>query len=93
MQRYTLVFGDMFGGNAFQLTLFLLADLVAGQPVLPFEGASNAWIGAVGLVMTAIFVVGLILRPQSRRGGLGPDSWVVTILYVLGLWGLVVISQ
>jgi Ca2+/Na+ antiporter len=22
LQRYTLVFGDMFGGNAFQLTLF-----------------------------------------------------------------------
>ncbi len=38
MGRYTLVFGDMFGGNAFQLTLFLLADIVAGQPVLPYEG-------------------------------------------------------
>jgi cation:H+ antiporter len=35
LQRYTLVFGDMFGGNAFQLTLFFVADLVAGQPVLP----------------------------------------------------------
>jgi cation:H+ antiporter len=93
MQRYTLVFGDMFGGNAFQLTLFLLADLVAGQPVLPFEGASNAWIGSVGLVMTAVFVVGLMLRPRKRLGGLGPDSWVVTVLYVLGLWGLVVVSQ
>jgi cation:H+ antiporter len=41
-QRYTLVFGDIFGGNAFQLTLFLVADLVAGQPVLPSEGKSNA---------------------------------------------------
>jgi cation:H+ antiporter len=34
LARYTLVFGDMFGGNAFQLTLFVVADLVAGQPVL-----------------------------------------------------------
>ena len=42
MQRYTLVFGDMFGGNAFQLTLFVVADLVAGQPLLPVEGAANA---------------------------------------------------
>jgi hypothetical protein len=33
--RYTLVFGDMFGGNAFQLTLFFVADLVAAHPVLP----------------------------------------------------------
>jgi cation:H+ antiporter len=93
MQRYTLVFGDMFGGNAFQLTLFLLADLVAGQPVLPYEGISNAWIGSVGLLMTAVFVVGIITRPSRRYAGLGPDSWVVFIIYLLGLWGLVVVSQ
>jgi cation:H+ antiporter len=93
MGRYTLVFGDMFGGNAFQLTLFLLADLVAGQPVLPYEGKSNAWIGLVGLLMTAVFVVGIMLRPSKRYARLGPDSWVVTIIYVLGLWGLLIVSQ
>jgi cation:H+ antiporter len=93
MQRYTLVFGDMFGGNAFQLTLFLIADIVAGQPVLPYEGVSNAWIGMVGLIMTAIFVIAIILRPQKRYLRLGPDSWVVTGIYILGLWGLVVVSH
>lgn len=93
MQRYTLVFGDMFGGNAFQLTLFLLADLLAGQPVLPLEGAANAWIGAVGLLMTAVFVAGIILRPSKRVVGLGPDSWVAFIIYLFGLWGLVIVSQ
>jgi cation:H+ antiporter len=93
MRRYTMVFGDMFGGNAFQLTLFILADLAAGQPVLPYEGKSNAWIGVVGLVMTIIFVVGLMLRPRRRYAGLGPDSWVVSLIYALGLWGLLIVSQ
>jgi cation:H+ antiporter len=93
MGRYTLVFGDMFGGNAFQLTLFLLADIVAGQPVLPYEGKSNAWIGLVGLLMTAVFVVGIMLRPSKRYARLGPDSWIVTAIYILGLWGLLVVSQ
>jgi cation:H+ antiporter len=93
MQRYTLVFGDMFGGNAFQLTLFLLADLVAGQPVLPYEGVSNAWIASVGLLMTAVFVAGIMLRPSRRYARLGPDSWVVTVIYILGLWGLVIVSK
>ena len=93
MGRYTLIFGDMFGGNAFQLTLFILADLVAGQPVLPYEGSANAWIGLVGLAMTVIFVTGIILRPSRRKAGLGPDSWVVLLIYVLGLWGLVIVSQ
>lgn len=93
MGRYTLVFGDMFGGNAFQLTLFLLADIVAGQPVLPYEGKSNAWIGLVGLLMTAVFVVGIMLRPSKRYARLGPDSWVVTAIYILGLAGLLLVSQ
>src|SRR5262249_16661067 len=30
---YQLAMGDIFGGNAFQVCLFLLADLVAGKPV------------------------------------------------------------
>ena len=91
--RYTLVFGDMFGGNAFQVTLFLVADLVAGQPVLPSEGASNAWIGCVGIVMTSVFVAGILMRPRTRRWKLGPDSLVATAVYALGLWGLVYISS
>lgn len=92
LARYTLVFGDMFGGNAFQLTLFIVADLVAGQPVLPAEGKANAWIGCVGLLMTAVFVSGIVLRPQRRHLGLGLDSWIALVIYALGIWGLVVVS-
>jgi cation:H+ antiporter len=93
LQRYTLVFGDIFGGNAFQLTLFFIADLIAGQPVLPSEGKSNAFIAGTGLVMTLFFVVGIVLRPQRRHYGLGADSWVVLLTYGLGLWGLYVVSS
>jgi cation:H+ antiporter len=91
--RYTLVFGDMFGGNAFQLTLFFIADLIAGQPVLPSEGKSNAFIAGTGLIMTLIFVAGIVLRPQRRHFGLGADSWVVFVVYAFGLWGLYVVSS
>jgi cation:H+ antiporter len=93
LRRYTLVFGDMFGGNAFQLTLFFIADLIASQPVLPSEGKSNAFIAGTGLIMTLIFVVGIVLRPQPRHFGLGADSWVVLVAYAFGLWGLNVVSS
>ena len=59
------------------------------NPMLAIDGS----IFLVGLIMTAVFVVGLILRPRRRSAGLGPDSWLVTALYLFGLWGLVVISQ
>ena len=93
LHRYTLVFGDMFGGNAFQLTLFLFADLIAGQPVLSSEGAANAFIAGTGLVMTAVYVTGLILRPRRRYLSLGLDSWVAVLVYVLGIWGLTVVAR
>lgn len=93
LRQYTLVFGDMFGGNAFQLTLFVIADILAGQPVLPQEGAANAWIALTGLVMTGIYVVGIVLRPARRHAGLGIDSWAVLVTFALGLWGFVEVSQ
>lgn len=93
LQRYTLVYGDMFGGNAFQLTLFVVADLCAGQPVLPHEGAANAWIAVTGLIMTTVFAAAIVLRPSRRYLRLGADSWTVLLIYALGLWGFVVVSQ
>ena len=44
LARYTLVFGDMFGGNAFQLTLFL----VAGQPCSPPKARPTPGSGVSG---------------------------------------------
>jgi cation:H+ antiporter len=70
-----------------------IVTLVAGQPVLPAEGKANAWIGCVGLLMTAVFVSGIVLRPQRRHLGLGLDSWVALLVYVVGIWGLVVVSS
>ena len=42
----------MFGGNAFQVCLFLLADLVAAKPVLPSAGNENGWLAALGIALT-----------------------------------------
>lgn len=92
MKSYTLVFGDIFGGNAFQLILFVLADLLAGQPVLTHEGRANAWIGMIGLGMTAIYVFGIMLRMPRRYLGLGADSWAALFFYGLGIWGFLVVS-
>jgi hypothetical protein len=64
-----------------------IVTLVAGQPVLPAEGKANAWIGCVGLLMTAVFVSGIVLRPHRRHLGLGLDSWVALVIYALGIWG------
>src|SRR5206468_649930 len=39
-----LAVADIFGGNAFQVCLFLVADVIAGKPVLPTAGHQNSWL-------------------------------------------------
>jgi cation:H+ antiporter len=40
-----LAMSDIYGGNAMQLTFFLLADLLAGTLVLPTASAQSLWLG------------------------------------------------
>jgi cation:H+ antiporter len=80
-----LAMGDIFGGNQVQMTLFLVADLLAGKPVLQTVAANSAWLGAIGVVVTAIFAAGLVLRPPKKLlGVMGPDSFLVLLAYGIG---------
>ena len=88
-----LAVADIFGGNAFQLCLFVLADALAGTPVLPSAGTSNAWLGALGIVMTVVYASSIVLRLQRRYAGFGIDSILNTLVYVLGVIGLVQIAS
>jgi cation:H+ antiporter len=85
---HALAMGDIFGGNAFQVCLFLVADLVAGKPVLPSAGNQNAWLAALGVALTAVYGFGVISRPMHTRFRLGPDSLLALGLFSLGIAGL-----
>ncbi len=83
-----LAMGDIFGGNAVQLTLFFVADLIAGKSVLASTSAQSSWLGSLGVIVTAVYAAGLLIRPARKVLGLGPDSWLVVIFYTLGIVGL-----
>jgi cation:H+ antiporter len=83
-----LAMGDIIGGNAFQVCLFLVADLVAGKPVLQSAGALNAWLAALGVALTAVYGFGVISRPMHCRARLGPDSLLALAVFGLGIAGL-----
>lgn len=86
-----LAIGDVFGGNAFQICLFLVADLVAGAPVLPTAGRLNAWLAALGIALTSIYSIGIVARPSRTHARLGPDSILALVVFGLGIAGLFVL--
>ena len=89
MGQVGLAMGDIFGGNSIQITLFLVADVIAGKPVLPTASAQSAWLAGLGILVTAIYMNGLMTRPPKKILGLvGPDSLLVLIAYILGVIGL-----
>jgi cation:H+ antiporter len=90
---HQLAISDIFGGNAFLPVLFLVADVLAGRPTLPQAKATDLWVAGLGVVLTGVYLVGLILRPQRVRARMGPDSLLAIGLYVLGIAGLLAIPS
>ncbi len=92
MGDYQLSMGDIFGGNAFLPVLFLPATLIAGKAILPDAGPSDIYLTALGALLTIVYMAGLIFRPRRQHLGLGVDSIVVLLLYVVGIGGLVALQ-
>jgi len=78
-----LAVGDILGGNSFQITLFLLADLLAGTPVIVAARHSDVWLGAAGLLMTGVVSAAVIARPRRKFFRLGIDSIALVVIYAV----------
>jgi cation:H+ antiporter len=93
LKDYRLAISDIFGGNAFLPVLFLLATLMSGKAVLPHAQATDIYLAALGILLTCVYIAGLIFRPGRRIFGMGIDSLAVLILYAIGVGGLVFVAQ
>jgi cation:H+ antiporter len=88
-----LAIGDIFGGNAFQVCLFPVADLIAGSPVLPTTGRLNGWLASLGVALTAIYVIGVVGRPYRCVARLGPDSVLAVVTFAVGIAGMFALQR
>ncbi len=88
IKDYQLAFSDIFGGNAFQPALFIVADLIAGKSVLSAATPNDMWFAALGVLLTGVYIIGLIVRPRRQVWRVGPDSLLVLALYIAGVAAL-----
>ena len=93
MGDYQLAVSDIFGGNAFLPTLFLLASLLSGSAVLPAANKTDVYLTALGALLTVVYMIGLIFRPRRLLGVVGIDSAVVVVLYAVGIAGLAFVTR
>jgi cation:H+ antiporter len=89
---YKLAISDIFGGNAFLPVIFLVATFVSGKSVLPHAAKSDMYLTALGMLLTAVYIYGLIFRPRLQIARMGIDSVVVLVLYGIGVAGLFAIG-
>jgi cation:H+ antiporter len=73
--------------------LFLLASLLSGKPVLPTAHNTDIYLTALGIVLTIVYMAGLIFRPRRQYLRMGIDSITVLIIYLVGIVGLATIGS
>jgi cation:H+ antiporter len=90
---YKLAFSDIFGGNAFLPVLFLPASILSRRSVLPHAQDTDIYLTSLGILLTMVYLWGLIFRPRKQYLRLGLDSLIVLVLYVLGIVGLIAVAR
>ena len=88
LEDYKLAMSDVFGGNAFMPALLIVADLLAGKAIIANASTTDIWFAAMGILLTGIYLVGLIVRPRRLFLRMGLDSILVLIVYIAGLVAL-----
>lgn len=92
LKDYQMAVSDIFGGNAFLPVLFLLATLFSGQAVLPEAQKTDIYLTGLAMILTSVYIWGLLFRPRLQVLYMGLDSFFVLVLYTLGMIGLFAIS-
>ena len=92
LKDYQMAMSDIFGGNAFLPVLFMLATVLSGKSVLPLAHKTDIYLTGLGILLTIIYICGLMFRPRKQLFWMGVDSFLVIIVYLIGLLGLFVIS-
>ena len=89
LRRYQLALGDIFGTNLFNIQIIFVADLFyRGGPVLNEAGTFEIAAACLSVIMTGIFVVGMLERRDKTIWRLGTDSALAIVVFAVGLFYL-----
>lgn len=83
MGAYTMAISNIFGSNLIMLVLVFPADILyRGGPILQGTSQTVSLALSFGIAVTAIYLVGLIVRRKPKLGMLGLDSVLVMVTFM-----------
>jgi cation:H+ antiporter len=84
---FDLAVGNLFGSNAFNMAAFFFADLAyRGGGLLSTVSSTHALTALWAIMMMNIGLMGIIYRAERRFMLIEPDSLLMLVVYVVGLW-------
>lgn len=84
--RYSVAVSNVFGSNAFDVTLLVLAEvLYFGGTILQHANTSVTFVATIGALMTCIYLWGMLERENRTIFGVGWDSAAAAIVYIGGM--------
>lgn len=92
LRAYSMAFANIFGSNAIMVVLLFATDAIHSEgPILNSVDSSAAFAAAMGIVVTGVYLTGLIMRRHKAFLRMGFDSWIVLSIYALTIVGLYVL--
>lgn len=84
---FDLAVGNLFGSNAFNMAAFLFADLAYREgDLLSSLNSVHALTALWSILMMNIGLMGIIYRAEKRFILIEPDSLLMIVSYIFGLW-------
>ncbi len=83
---YSMAAANILGTNSLEAALFLPADIAyRGGLIMDAMEPSASFLGALGIMVTTVYVWGILERRDRTLLGMGQDSLTVLLLYFAGL--------
>jgi cation:H+ antiporter len=83
---YSMAAANILGTNSLEVALFLPADIAYRDgPIMDALDPMASFLGALGIMVTSVYLWGILERRDRTLFGMGHDSAVVLVLYLLGL--------
>jgi cation:H+ antiporter len=84
---FDLAVGNLFGSNAFNMAAFFFVDLAFLEgPVFQAVSDAHAMTALWSILLMCIALMGIIYRVEKRYLLIEPDSFLIILGYILGLW-------